>query len=238
MSNSSWNPSERDDAALALFELLDEFGDESEEPGPINPGSPLHITISEYRHSFPSNRLPAPDKWYMRFLLRYSRSHAVEKRLTTQDISDRWSATLYWRVLAIRRQFPYANHPKVSELSHAEFQRWIKACVQNNLPTYNGCSSSLSSSSGNHYDAASNLPNVTLAKSLSKVETNKQSKKRRGRPKSNYLERSRESQIVAEWQTAKGAGVSKAQFCKSEDITPNEFQRIYDRVRKRRKPLE
>ncbi|MEW4452750.1 hypothetical protein AB1L30_08750 [Bremerella sp. JC817] len=144
MSDTFQTDSGEDDAALALFRILDEYGDESEEPGRIHRGDPLHHAISEYRRSLAPEQLPDPDKRHMRYMLRFSRSKSPAKRLTTQDLSDSWAAILCRRYPQIRSEYPHAFQPREQEMTPEQFQRWLIDCIKSNSQLENSLSVSTS----------------------------------------------------------------------------------------------
>jgi len=61
---------------------------------------------------------------------------------------------------------------------------------------------------------------------------------KRGRRKTTYKMQQREAAIAQRWQQAKSAGLQRVDFAKQEGLTLKELERVLDRVRKRRSPLE
>jgi len=58
--------------------------------------------------------------------------------------------------------------------------------------------------------------------------------KRRGRKKATYATVKREEKLAADWQQARESGTSKAVFAKDNEMNLKEFEKLLNRVRKRK----
>ena len=61
---------------------------------------------------------------------------------------------------------------------------------------------------------------------------------RRGRKKADYETVQREAELTGEWERARDSGVYKADFAKDKGMTLKDFDRLLDRVDKRKKASE
>jgi hypothetical protein len=61
---------------------------------------------------------------------------------------------------------------------------------------------------------------------------------RRGRKKADYKTEQRESQIAVDWKQARDRGAYKPDFARDKGMTPSEFQKLLNRVAKRKVRLD